>query len=180
MTNTFFTADSHFSHTNIIKYSNRPFKDATEMNETLIRKWNDKIPDSDSVVYFLGDFAFCSQNDAQKIFDRLNGQKHLIIGNHDKSGVQIHGWKSKQHYLEVTVNKQFIVLCHYAMRVWNRSHHGAWQLYGHSHGSLPDDPYAKSFDVGVDCWNYTPLSFDDVERVMRKKETRPVDHHGQR
>jgi hypothetical protein len=39
---------------------------------------------------------------------------------------------------------QPIVLCHYAMRVWNRSHHGAWHLYGHSRGNLPAAPIAQS------------------------------------
>jgi calcineurin-like phosphoesterase family protein len=64
------------------------------------------------------------------------------------------------------------------MRVWNKSHHGAWHLYGHSHGTLPDDPNALSFDCGVDCHNYTPISFEQVEAIMAKKTFKPIDHHG--
>ena len=74
--------------------------------------------------------------------------------------------------------KRKIVLLHYAMRVWNRSHHGSWHLYGHSHGSLPDDPNSLSFDVGVDCWGYAPISYQEVKSVMSGKTFAPIDHHG--
>ncbi len=46
---------------------------------------------------------------------------------------------------EISVHGQPIVICHYAMRVWNRSHHGAWHLYGHSHGNLPDTPTSRRY-----------------------------------
>jgi calcineurin-like phosphoesterase family protein len=80
--------------------------------------------------------------------------------------------------LELKHDHSLIVMCHYAMRVWNRSHRGAWMLYGHSHGSLPDDPGALSIDVGVDCHDYTPISHDDIGRIMAKKTWKPIDHHG--
>ena len=174
---TWFTADTHFSHNNIIKYSNRPFASKFEMNSKLMENWNIKI-NQDDTVYHLGDFCFADEQEGQSILDRLNGKKHLIIGNHDKAGVKLKGWESVQHYKEINVDGQFIVLCHYAMRVWNKSHHSAWQLYGHSHGSLPDDPNALSIDVGVDCHNYAPLNINDIRRIMKKKTWKPIDHHG--
>jgi len=64
------------------------------------------------------------------------------------------------------------------MRVWNKSHHGAWHLYGHSHGTLPDDKNSLSFDVGVDCHNFTPINFEQVSAIMKKKNFKPIDHHG--
>ena len=174
---TWFLADTHFSHANIIKYSNRPFASKFEMNSKLMENWNTKVSQDDT-VYHLGDFCFADEQEGQSILDRLNGKKHLIIGNHDKTGVKLSGWESVSHYKEVSIDGQFIVLCHYAMRVWNKSHHGAWMLYGHSHGSLPDDPNALSFDVGVDCHNYQPLNMDDIRRIMKKKTYKPIDHHG--
>jgi len=66
------------------------------------------------------------------------------------------------------------------MRVWNKSHHGALNLYGHSHGSLPDDPHALAIDVGVDCHNFTPISFEQVKKIMSKKTFKPIDHHGEK
>jgi calcineurin-like phosphoesterase family protein len=73
---------------------------------------------------------------------------------------------------------QKIILCHYAMKVWNESHHGTWQLYGHSHGSLPEDPNARQTDVGVDSWNYTPVSMEQLNILMAKKKWKPIDRHG--
>lgn len=143
----------------------------------MIEYWNSRVGQADT-VYHLGDFCFMDEQEGQSILNRLNGKKHLILGNHDKVGRRLRGWESIDHYKEVSIDGQFIVLCHYAMRVWNKSHHGAWMLYGHSHGSLPDDPNALSFDIGVDCHGYKPLNMEEISRIMKKKNFKPVDHHG--
>ena len=174
---TWFTSDTHFGHANIIKYSDRPFSSVEEMDRVLIDKWNAKVGQKD-VVCFLGDFCFSDIIRGQSYLDRLNGVKHLIVGNHDKPAVQLKGWASIKNLDEIRIEGQTIVLCHYAMRVWNKSHHGSWHLYGHSHGSLPDDPNSLSFDVGVDCHNFEPLNMEDIRRIMRKKTWKPIDHHG--
>lgn len=175
---TWFTADLHLSHKRIIEFSKRPFTDMDEMDRILIENWNAKISHSDT-VWFLGDFSFADTEKGQRQLDRLNGIKHLIIGNHDKTAVRLNGWASQSNLKEIKVEGQNIVLCHYAMRVWNKSHYGVWSLYGHSHGSLPDDPTALSIDVGVDCHNYMPLNMDDIARIMKKKTWKPKDHHGE-
>jgi calcineurin-like phosphoesterase family protein len=69
-------------------------------------------------------------------------------------------------------------MSHYPHKVWPSNHRGAWHLYGHCHGSLPDDPNSLSFDCGVDCHDYFPLSFDEVAAIMEKKTFVPLDHHG--
>ena len=63
------------------------------------------------------------------------------------------------------------------MRVWNRAHRGAWHLFGHSHGNLPDDPHALSWDVGVDNNDYAPIHLDELAVIMARKVFRAVDHH---
>jgi calcineurin-like phosphoesterase family protein len=60
----------------------------------------------------------------------------------------------------------------------NQSHRGAWQLHGHSHGSLTPDAWSRRADVGVDCWSYMPVSFEELQKHMATKRFRPVDHHG--
>jgi len=145
------------------------------MDAALINNWN-SVVQPDDIVYNLGDFTF-SRN-AEKYLARLNGVKHLIKGNHDKQPSPSQGWASVNDYREVRVEGQFIVLMHYSMKVWNKSHGGAWQLFGHSHNTLPDDPNALSIDVGVDAHGYFPISFRDVKRIMAKKNYKPVDHHG--
>jgi calcineurin-like phosphoesterase family protein len=178
--NCWFTSDTHFGHANIIKYCNRPFADSVEMNEALIANWNAVVGPKD-LIYHLGDFAFGREDyNFDALFNRLNGLIVFIKGNHDRLAWRNRGkfYNAHDSYHEVQINGKDITLCHYAMRVWNKSHHGAWHLYGHSHGTLPDDPNALSFDCGVDCHNYTPINFDQVEAIMAKKTFKPIDHHG--
>lgn len=172
-----FTADTHFGHKNILKFCNRPFATIEEMDEALIERWNEKVaPDDD--VYHLGDFALTSVAKTRDVLNRLNGNIHLIIGNHESSALQCADrfvWVKDYHELEVPDNdayggKRSIVLLHYAMRVWNASHHGSWHLYGHSHGTLPDDVTSLSFDAGVDCHDYYPISYQRVKIIMSRKD----------
>lgn len=166
----YFTADSHFNHYNILCHCNRPFENLAEMDEALIDNWNSVVGKGET-VYHLGDFAFSTANAASKYLQRLNGKVHLILGNHDKRSIRrCPDFASQQKLLEVTIRGQRITLCHYAMRSWNCSCHGAWQLYGHSHGKLADDPNSRSLDVGVDSWNFTPVSFEQVEAALAAKE----------
>lgn len=173
----FFTSDTHYWHRNIIRYSNRPFNDIEEMNNELIQRWNSVVGDNDT-VYHLGDVGF--KRDMDDILDQLKGKnKFWIPGNHDKD------WKRKglkgftrleQCHEMYVANKVMVVLCHYGMRVWNRCHHGAFHLYGHSHGSLPGN--SQSCDVGVDCWDYTPVTFDQIKQRLDTLPPRvSVDHH---
>lgn len=181
--NYFFTSDTHFGHHNIIKYSKRPFKNVDEMDEALIANWNAKVTKND-IVFHLGDFSFAP---AENYVPRLNGTIRLIRGNHDHPADRLqhaHRSTNKQPFIsiddvrQIVVKDQRIWLSHYAHRVWPSSHHGCWHLYGHSHGSLPDDRNSLSFDCGVDCHNYTPLSFEEVQQIMSKKTFKPIDHHG--
>ena len=167
------TPTSHFGHKNIIKYSSRPFKNVKEMDEALIANWNARVKPNDT-IYHLGDFAFGDgSKDPGKYFKRLNGKKHLVIGNHDNKKVWNLPWESASNYQEVSVGKQRIVLLHYAMRVWHHSYRGVWQIWGHSHGSLPEDN-SLSFDVGVDVWNYSPVSFEQVKAKMDWKKDNEI------
>ena len=180
----FFTSDTHFGHSNIIKYTGRPYKNAWEMDEALIENWN-RVVQPDDTVYHLGDVGFCSPARLLSILNRLNGTINLVFGNHDRRIWEVQSRFAAMNLMDevrvpdkdATRGVQQIVLCHYAMRVWNKRHWGAWQLYGHSHGSLPDDPNSKSLDVGVDCWGYTPVSYDQIKQKMAEKLNRPVDHH---
>ena len=186
MSDHWFISDTHFGHANIIKYSNRPFKDVEEMNAKMVENWN-KLVKHDDTIYHLGDFAFMQFQPFKNLLWRLNGNIHLILGNHDKMIIQnknelLRGKLSSiQHYYELKVGGKMIVLFHYGQRVWNKSHHGSIHLYGHSHGSLP--PHGKSVDVGVDCKEitseYRPIHLDEVFKYMDKRTAEVVDHHGE-
>jgi len=176
-----FTSDHHFGHAGILEWQaeTRPFASVDEMDAELVRRWNARVAPGD-MVYHVGDLFWGSADHALAILRRLNGQVYLIRGNHDRTADKPTVRKklaALKDMASIRVNGQPIILCHYAMRVWNRSHYGAWQLYGHSHGSLPDDPNAMSMDVGVDCHGLAPVSFDEVASVMSRKAWKPVDHH---
>lgn len=174
---THFTSDTHFYHETVIGYSDRPWRNAAEMNEGLIERWNNAVAPGDT-VYHLGDIALASVDQIAAVIAQLNGQIHAIWGNHDKNARKLAGlFASAQDYKEVKVGKQKIILFHYGLRVWRGIQHGTWQLYGHSHGHLYDDPHLLSMDVGVDPNNYRPLSFQEVAAHMTTKKFIPVDHH---
>lgn len=183
-----FTSDTHFFHNNIIKFCERPFSSIQEMHETMIKNWNELVSPSDD-VYHLGDFSFGSEEKTEMLARRLMGRKHLIVGNHDRTLIKSDVFRSlfiwTRDLSELRVEdkdarggSQKIMLCHYPFVTWNKSHHGSWNLHGHCHGNLPDDPHALRIDVGVDCHDYRPVSYETIKGLMKKKVFRPVDHHG--
>ena len=173
----FFTSDHHFGHTNIIRFSERPFSSVEEMDQELIKRWNEKVSPLD-IVYHLGDISLARPERTKEILDQLNGSIFLVKGNHDKSALSYaKRFEWIKDYYELSVEdadapngRQKIILFHYAMKVWRSSFRGTWHLYGHSHGHLFDDETSRSFDVGVDCHNYEPLSYDDVKAIILKKD----------
>jgi len=175
----FFTSDTHFNHPMVIPLSKRPFASVEEMNEAIVERWNSRVKRGDR-VYHLGDFALGRPQEAATLARRLNGQIFLLRGNHDK--VAEHKLVRERFvwikdYFRLKVGEQPIVLCHYAFRTWNGSHHGDWNLYGPSHGSLPELDGTLGLDVGVDCWDFYPVHYDEVDARMATKRFVPVDHH---
>jgi len=177
----FATSDLHFYHHNIIKFqSNRSSRwtNVDEMNHGLIKLWNDKVGMYDSVI-IVGDFSFGNPEQTKYIFDSLNGRKFLVMGNHDsKEKIKLCEFEATVDVAEFKYGGKTFFCSHYSHKVWNKSHHGTYHLYGHSHGSMPDDLESLSFDVGVDCHpNMEPFSFDEIVAKMKTKTYKPVDHH---
>jgi calcineurin-like phosphoesterase family protein len=189
MKNTYFISDPHFGHKNIIKYANRPFTSVDEMDETIIKNWNGMIGKTDE-VYILGDVSLTNSERTNEILNRLNGRLYLIKGNHEKSVMSSKEnrdrfeWIRDYYELKYEYNgkRNMIVMCHYAMRVWNKSHHGAYHLYGHSHDSLEYEQWGKSMDVGIDSaarifGEYRPFTFDEIDGILSKRIPKEIDHH---
>lgn len=164
----FFTADEHYYHRNIIEYSNRPFENVWEMNSALMDNHNSIVKAGDIVIH-AGDFTL-SKNRKKiqlSIIDHLNGTHIFLKGSHDY-------WLKRDkppQIWEKAIDDQYIVVCHYAMRTWARSHWNSWQLYGHSHGKLA--PVGKQWDIGVDNNDYYPVSFDKIKEIMKDRPNNP-------
>jgi calcineurin-like phosphoesterase family protein len=152
-----FTADTHFGHAGALSLYRRPFGSVAEMNATMIARWNDTVRPEDE-VWHLGDFALRTSADAAAdLLRQLHGRKHLVTGNNDAPGITaLPGWASVQAYAELTVDARRLVLCHYAFRTWNGMSKGSLNLHGHSHGRLKSLP--RQTDVGVDCWEFRPIT----------------------
>ena len=167
MSNTWFTADWHFGHANIIKHCKRPFAGVHEMNSFMTQRINELVK-VDDTLYVLGDMTGTG-NSPTKYLEQLACSKiYLIRGNHDCKQLPVARLAGIADLAHVTVEGQQITLCHYSMRTWNQQHRGSWQLYGHSHGKLARVPGQLSFDVGVDAWGFEPIPFSKVKLEMAK------------
>lgn len=154
------------------------------MDNYLIDQIN-KTVGKDDVLFHLGDFALPGNHYYYEIckeyFERINCQKIILIwGNHDKK--TIGGLFEQTHdILNVNLEKfsENLVLCHYSMAIWDRSHRKAINLYGHSHAEAENwletiMPGRRSMDVGVDnaariLGEYRPFSDEEIIRIMNAK-----------
>lgn len=171
MQNMFFTSDTHFNHAKIIRpdYSDRPFKDVEEMNETLIYNWNSVVKKKD-VIYHLGDFAW---GQPEPFLNRLNGYKILIMGNHDRysEGKLLRsGFREVYSLKEIKIDGIPTILCHFPMYSWNKSHRGSFHLHGHIHENEIQYLWNR-YNVGVDVNNFTPIHSDNILKIfLQQKE----------
>lgn len=170
-----FTADTHFCHENIVRFCSRPFANAAEMNEEIIRRWNESVPE-DGIVFHLGDFCLGGSKDWNDIMSRLHGKIYLILGNHDMKNIK-QGFMGRfelvTQQMTIRVGGQSIILNHNPFLAYGGSYRDVWQLFGHVHsGPLSntglDHPRLKylfplQYDVGVDNNGFRPVSFAEVK-----------------
>ena len=161
----FFTADTHFGHANLIEYDNRPLDTVEAMDDFLIDNWNLVISKSD-IVYHCGDFAWKGSKFVGDIKKRLNGQIHLIMGNHDKVNREVAKmFASISQLKKIRVDGQEIWLSHFPLKTWVHKSEGAWNIHGHCHGRLIN-PEQNSVDVGVGSWGWCPAPFETLQKYF--------------
>lgn len=181
MSNIFFTSDNHFFHRNIKKFcpNTRFGETVEEMNQLMVEKWNTQVTSRDT-VYCLGDFSFGSTEDTCGILSQLNGNIHLITGNHDlwyKNTPDVNKHlRSCQSYKELKIDKIVVVLFHYPIHSWNKMHYGSFHLYGHVHGSFTAP--GKSMDVGIDARPQCDMGLFMWDEIMVQLKDREIlGHH---
>lgn len=176
----FFTGDLHIGHANIIKFQNRPFASVHKMNLSLVENWNNVV-DPQDFIFVLGDFFFCRPEAIKQIAQKLNGNIHLVLGNHDHESRgfysnlfhgQIYDYLDLK--VDTSVNKAGLIACfHYPIHRWNKCHHGSIHLHGHIHASEPITGINR-YDVGVDANNYTPVS---LRTIVERIGSHPGERH---
>ena len=182
---TFFIGDPHFSHTNIIRYCNRPWnsgrdangqlvvteKDTYNMNEALIANWNSVVTAEDE-VYCLGDFALGNRNRIPEFVSRLNGHKFLVLGNHDYFHVDKSQYKGvidffykagfERVYDRPIIIKDFVILSHEPLQ-WVKDGSVWLSIYAHVHNQeMYQDFTSNTFCASAERINYTPIEFNEI------------------
>lgn len=179
---TFFTSDQHFFHKNIIGYCDRPFHDVGNMNEHIITNWNLKVTPRDK-VYVLGDFSFGKPEETKSVYDRLNGEKILIRGNHDNHKT-VDLFDEIHDDLVIKIADQDVLLSHYPYKyeeedIKNEYHtsnghlhptpdHDLWLLHGHVHRLWQIMPERRMINVGVDVWGFVPISESCIRGIIAR------------
>jgi calcineurin-like phosphoesterase family protein len=168
---TYFTSDTHFGDPRGLRIDRRPFGSVAEHDAALVARWNETVLPEDE-VWHLGDFALARRPERiGELLAALNGVKHLVIGNNDGPATTGNpAWASVQHYAEMTLEGTALVLCHYPFRTWNRMGRGVVDLHGHSHGRLK--PLPRQHDVGVDAWDYRPVTLQTI--LLRRARRTPT------
>ena len=166
----YFTADTHFSHSNVIQMENRPFRSTEEMDQVLVQNWNARVSPSDD-IYILGDLTLKGPALANELLKQLQGRKYLIRGNHDRfvdrKSCQRDAFLWVKDYFELSWQGQYFILCHYPLLSWNGMYRGSFQLHGHQHNK-PEYNLAnraagvRRLDVGVDAHEMSPVSIQEI------------------
>lgn len=144
------------------------------MDEALLDNINSKIQPQDK-FYILGDFTLGRLEHVLEYRNRIRCKNTFLIqGNHDRLTPQQYqdaGFHHLGDIANVNIHRQRVTLCHWAMLRWYKSHRGAWHLFGHSHGKIKEEEIRRlaSFDVGVDCHAYQPVSWEEVSERLRTK-----------
>lgn len=165
MSKSFFIADTHFGHSEIMNYENRPFSSVEEMDNKIISNWNSVVSDNDK-VFVLGDLSSYEKEKTAQICGSLKGIKILIRGNHDIQNESYYcdcGFESVISYPIILDN--FWILSHEPLYI-NRNMPYA-NIFGHVHDNpMYKDFSRQSFCVCCERINYTPIEFDEIKSRM--------------
>jgi calcineurin-like phosphoesterase family protein len=176
MSSVFLVSDTHFGHTGVCRFMRndgvtklRPWDNADEMDEEMVKRWNDRVKPKDK-VYHLGDVVI--NRKALSIMSRLNGDKVLIRGNHDI----FRDDEYRQYFRELRAYHVMngMILSHIPIHTESLGRFGT-NIHGHLHanrvmtevwGEYKIDP--RYHCVCVEQTDYTPILFEDV--IKRIKE----------
>ena len=168
---TFIIADTHFGHSNIIKYCDRPFVTTEEMDSKLIERWN-SVVGKDDIVYHLGDFALGNMTKVSGYRKQLKGKIFLIQGNHD-------GYSIKRYYEagfdkvydKPIIYQDFFILSHQPQPLFMTESMPYANIYGHVHNNPQFIDYtSNTFCVSCERVEYKPILFDEIVDRMKSIE----------
>lgn len=178
----YYISDPHWGHQNVLGFDGRPFSTIEENDAVLIDNWNNAVGIDDD-VYILGDISWHNSTKTIGILKQLNGNKHLIKGNHDHKLLK--NAKLRDQFVEICNYKEItfddgcgLVLCHYPIITFRNHYYGWWHFYGHVHNtweySLVEKARKQSINMSenplnminvgamMPWMNYTPKTFTEI------------------
>lgn len=189
----YFSSDFHLGHANILKYDKREFQNITDHDWHIINMIKSTLTESDN-FYYIGDWCLSSASLSERYMSEISstGAKLFFIkGNHDKlDTIKLYkkygAFLGEQSTVDILHEGKIypIVLNHFSMRIWNRSHHGIYHLYGHSHDGL--DKHGNYWGRSMDCGimsalrikgSYSLFTFPEIHNILSKRDVKLIDHH---
>lgn len=183
-----FTSDLHFFHDRILEFHLKRKElfgeDIEKAKEKMILLWNSRVNKKDT-VYILGDLSFGDVEQKRKLFQRLNGNKVLILGNHDKIPdhlkcyfnhiTQIKNITFKKSLYNFLHRDLEVIMCHFPLLTWEHMEKNSVMIHGHCHGKIDKinkDAKVLRVDVGLDSEfaNYDLVSLEKLANYFKKIE----------
>lgn len=174
MPSVFLVSDTHFGHSNICKFTRddgsklRPWETSEEMNEAMIKLWNDTVRPNDK-VYHVGDVVIKRKD--LEILDRLNGDKVLIRGNHDI--FKLSDYAKYFRDIRGTHKMDKFIISHYPIHPESISHWCSCNIHGHTHyrNVLNSDGSEdiRYFNVSVENTEFKPILFEKVKKIIEER-----------
>ena len=166
----YYISDMHFGHNNVLRFDMRPFESIDEMDRMLITYWNMRVREEDH-VYILGDFCYNSKYMPEYYLEKLNGHKHLILGNHD--GVIMKRPEAQAYFesidtiLRINDEGRGVVMCHYPIADWEGRSHGTTHIHGHIHGRDLEcmkflQQRGPAYNAAACINNYQPCKLEEI------------------
>lgn len=186
----YYTADTHFYDVDMLKFEriNDPslepkFDTVDKRNNYIVQMWNNVVTPKDD-IYIVGDVSLADKQRTEKILSRLNGRKHIIIGNHDAGYIKSLTHSAKTGVIDVCIGIKKIrdggrdvVLSHFPLFAWERQHAGAYHIYGHLHATPEESIYQtngktfaktvgmsefRAINVGTMLCGYKPMTLAEL------------------
>lgn len=160
MSNIYFISDTHFQHKNILEYEEtrgNKFSNIEEHDDYLVYQWNNIVKKTDK-VFHLGDFAFKDLS----VAERLNGNKILIMGNHDLHHISKYSKYFNNVYGAFMLENFLLTHCPVFMDEY--SLRNSINIHGHIHNrGLGSDLHVN---VSCEVIDFSPISFEQIrERI---------------
>ena len=201
MAGLFFSSDLHFNHKKVAEIRAQAlgldsFDSAgliAQHNEELIERWNTTVTPDDT-TWLLGDVCMGDTLGSLELVRRLNGRKLLVTGNHDKvwpghstARKQFRAWLDVFDYItpfaKIKLNGRYAKLSHFPYEGDHTAEerfsdyrpvdNGDWLIHGHVHDLWKRN--GRQINVGVDRWEFYPVSVDRIQQTIVEAEREWMD-----